>query len=73
MEIAIEAKFDQNESLAKYLVDTGSAKLCEANTNKYWGIGVMLKSKDLGNRSKWQEENQLGKLLIAKKKKLKQK
>jgi ribA/ribD-fused uncharacterized protein len=74
MRRGLDAKFDQNPHLSKYLKDTYPADLFEASSNKFWGIGVYLKSRDLYNFQKWSGnklgKNTLGQLLMEKRSKL---
>lgn len=74
MKIGINAKFDQNTGLKDYLIATKDAKLCEASTNVFWGIGIHITSKDLYKTEKWLEnrigQNVLGELLMAKRQQL---
>jgi exosome complex exonuclease DIS3/RRP44 len=70
----IDAKFEQNPHLKQYLIDTYPAELCEASSNKFWGIGVYIKSRELYNFDKWSGNklgrNTLGQLLMEKRAKL---
>lgn len=60
----LRAKFESSKDLADPLLETGKRLLVEASTDKFWGIGVMLRSKDLFDRSKWTGENALGQALM---------
>ena len=65
MKQAMEAKFSQNKDLAEILKNTGEKDIAEANANDhYWGIGLSLWEKDVGNKNKWTGDNQTGKLLM---------
>lgn len=60
----LTAKFQQNQELAQFLIDTHPKTLGEASLNKRWGIGLPLNSPDVLDTSKWAEEgNLLGKKL----------
>lgn len=56
MESVLTAKFEQNPSLMKKLVDTGNAILINGNSKKetFWGIDLY----------SWQGDNNLGKILM---------
>ena len=75
MKIAVDAKFDQHQNLRQYLLDTEERQLCEASRDKFWGIGVHISSRDLQKIGKWKNDklgkNQLGKMLMDKRKELK--
>ena len=58
---AMLAKFTHNEGLKGFLLATDGNKLCEANpTDKFWGVGLSLKSGDLYKESKWTGKNMAG-------------
>jgi len=66
METAIRAKFTQNVDLRKQLMDTGNRVFAEANVHeKYWGIGIGLHNKSIGDTTKWNGKNHFGKLLTS--------
>lgn len=59
------AKFSQNPSLQKLLIDTGSNVLAEASPyDKTWGIGLDARHPDSADPSKWTGKNLLGKILM---------
>lgn len=65
----IEAKFTQNELLARKLVETGSKRLVEATMDKYWAAFATPTSKSIANGT-WKGANRLGILLMELRNKL---
>ena len=64
MQVGISAKFEQNPHLAKFLKETGSSTLAEANhLDNYWGIGLPLSDTGVWDKSKWNGSNKLGRKL----------
>lgn len=64
-EEGVRAKFQQNEKLQKYLIDTGNLQLGEASTNPRWGIGLNLEDPNVLDTTKWSTTgNLLGKTLM---------
>lgn len=59
----IEAKFNQNELLARKLVETGSKRLVEATMDKYWAAFATPTSKSIANGT-WKGANRMGILLM---------
>ena len=58
------AKFEQNEHLKQFLIDTGDTKLFECNKNdKVWSCGLNINDNNRGNPKKWTGKNWLGQLL----------
>lgn len=60
----IQAKFEQNPSLATKLLDTGNDRLYEATKNSFFGIGASLHSKELRDLA-YKGQNKLGQALEA--------
>ena len=61
---AMLAKFTQNEDLKGFLLATDGNRLLEANpTDRFWGIGLSLKSGDLYKETKWTGKNMAGRTL----------
>lgn len=59
------AKFSQNSSLKKMLLDTCDAILVEASPkDKIWGIGMDVNHSNFNDQSKWDGLNLLGKALM---------
>lgn len=58
----IEAKFTQNELLARKLVETGDKRLIEATMDKYWAAFATPTSNSIANGT-WKGANRLGILL----------
>ena len=65
MQQGLEAKFIQNQKLGTLLKETGTKLIIEASTDKFWGAGVTLRSKDLFINKAWTGSNTLGKSLMA--------
>ena len=61
---ACHAKFSQDDYAKKTLKDTLGDHLAEASMDKIWGIGLTLRDKDLGDKSKWTGRNTLGSILM---------
>ena len=56
-------KFKQNEGPRKILLDTGSKRLGEATTERYWGVGMKLADPNVLDVGRWKGENIVGNLL----------
>ena len=56
-------KFKQNEGPRKILLETGSKRIGEATTERYWGIGRKLSDPQVLDVGKWSDDNIVGKLL----------
>ena len=52
---AVHAKFSQNESLKKILLNTGSVKIAESSMDKFWGTGLHLYDKNAMDQRFWVE------------------
>lgn len=61
----INLKFDQNPDIAKLLIETGDLQLNEATSNTFFGIGAMLHSREIPDKS-YRGQNKLGMILMAK-------
>ena len=60
----MHAKFAQNEQLKGFLLSTGGNRLIEASaTDKFWGVGLSLRSSDLFKDTKWTGKNMAGETL----------
>lgn len=58
------AKFTQNKSLLKKLMDTGNTKICEASPyDSIWGLGVSEEDAKKLPEEKWPGTNWLGSIL----------
>ena len=64
MERALHAKYSQNSTLKKWLLDTNPKQLAEASRDKFWGVGVNLHDKQILTTGSWKGNNQLGKTLM---------
>jgi predicted NAD-dependent protein-ADP-ribosyltransferase YbiA (DUF1768 family) len=60
---ANQAKYSQNQSAKAALLATGNKVLGEASSNKLYGTGIGLFSKDAADCSKWTGKNLMGKIL----------
>ena len=60
----IREKFEQNEELKNYLLDTGNKTLVEGSYDNVWGTGEPLSSKDCLNPLKWSSAGILGRILM---------
>lgn len=69
MKQIIDEKFEQNKELAKMLIGTGSAKLHEATSHNYFGIGATLHSREVRDMS-FKGLNKLGEILQTKRNEL---
>lgn len=59
------AKFSQNPSMKKALMDTGSAIIAEASLyDRVWGIGLSAQDAIRMDPSKWPGQNLLGRILV---------
>lgn len=60
------AKFSQNPTLFKLLMETGSRYLVEASpTDRVWGIGLGEEDPRCADRGRWRGTNWLGEVLMA--------
>lgn len=65
------AKFSQNDSIKKILLETKDAILVEASPyDKIWGVGISEENPDIYNPTKWRGQNLLGKALMEVRKQL---
>ncbi len=61
----LRAKFSQNPTLKKQLLDTGNAILAEcAVRDRIWGIGLSMTDPDCFDSGKWKGQNLLGYALM---------
>ena len=60
----IREKFEQNDELKNYLLDTGNKTLVEGSYDNVWGTGEPLSSKDCLNPLKWSSIGILGRILM---------
>lgn len=51
---AIRAKFQQNDHLAQFLIDTYPLAIGEASRDTLWGVGMQLENKDVLDTGKWE-------------------
>ena len=59
----LDAKFSQNVNIRKKLMNTWGLHLIEGSTDRYWGSGKRLYSKDL-MEGRWSGLNKLGEMLV---------
>ena len=59
----LDAKFSQNVNIRKKLMDTWGLCLIEGSTDRYWGAGKRLYSKEL-MEGRWNGQNKLGLMLV---------
>ena len=64
MKEIIKAKFSQNESLKKKLVETKGKKLCEGTGDKFWGCGIPIARATSVKLQHLPGKNTLGKILM---------
>ena len=60
----IKAKFEQNQKVKDYLLETGEKTLVEAGYDSVWGTGIPLHSKDCLVERKWEHVGLLGEMLM---------
>ena len=60
----IRAKYEQNNSLKKLLLNTGTKKIVECSKDRDWGTGVPLGRFDCLSADKWYSRGILGPLLM---------
>lgn len=59
-------KFTQNRNLLPILLETKDLELVEASPyDKIWGIGMGVENENITNKSKWNGQNLLGKVLSS--------
>lgn len=62
---ALQAKFEQNDDLADFLIDTQPLPIGEASKNSIWGIGLSLDDKKALQPTHWSPNgNLLGNSLV---------
>lgn len=59
----VRAKFSQNDTMRKSLLDTGHRKLGETGSDQYYSTGLPLTHRDVLKSDTWKGESQLGKIL----------
>jgi ribA/ribD-fused uncharacterized protein len=66
MQVACEAKFNENERARNFLRSTGNNKLVEASPDLFWGAGKKLKDFDnfIPDVDTWPGKNVLGQILM---------
>jgi ribA/ribD-fused uncharacterized protein len=65
MELAVNAKFQQNDLLRSELLSTSDKLIVECNPHdRIWSCGLKINSPDVEEPDKWLGKNQLGKILI---------
>ena len=65
MRTALEAKFEQSVACRSFLKKTKKTRLVEANPNdRYWGVGIGLRDRDIWDFTKWKGQNKLGEMLM---------
>ncbi len=58
-------KFSQHPDLAEFLKKTGTTHIVEASSfRKKWGICISINSPDIFVREKWNDDNEMGKILM---------
>ena len=59
----VKAKFQQNENLKAFLLNTGNTILAEASGDKFWATGYRLRDWQLWDQNLWVGKNALGVML----------
>ena len=59
----LRAKFAQNETCSRALLNTGTRRLGESGTDAYFAVGLSLTHKNILNRNMWVCKNKLGSIL----------
>ena len=63
-EPGIKAKFEQNPTILKLLVATGTKYLVECAHDRLWGNGIPLHEENCLDTTAWSGENLLGNILM---------
>ena len=64
-EPGILQKFLQNETLLRYLMETGNKTIVESSWDDIWGTGQHIGGKEALNKNKWTSVGLLGKILMG--------
>ena len=67
MRWGLKAKFEQNQDLKTFLLNTKNMMLVEASPHdKFWGVGMSMRNKNIWKKKSWlgYSKNQLGILLM---------
>ena len=65
MKDAVLAKFEQSDHCKNFLKGTRKTTLVEASPkDRYWGVGVHIRDRNIWNKSQWKGQNKLGNLLM---------
>ena len=64
-EPGITQKLLQNETLLRYLMETGNKTIVESSWDEVWGTGQYLGSKEAVNKQKLTSNGLLGKILMG--------
>jgi ribA/ribD-fused uncharacterized protein len=65
MRSILRAKFSQNPTIRKQLLDSGNGMIANADPREnYWGIGTSAGTSIAKNPAKWKGKNMMGKLLM---------
>ena len=65
MREAVVAKFEQCESCKNFLKTTRNTTLVEASAkDRYWGVGIHIRDRNIWNVSQWKGVNKLGNMLM---------
>jgi ribA/ribD-fused uncharacterized protein len=60
----LSAKFQQNDDLKDFLLETKNTELVEASPNdRFWGVGITITDPRIFNKEQWKGKNNLGNLL----------
>ena len=66
MQVAVQAKFEQNDDIKQVLINTGGSHLVDCNRfDKFWSNGLNLHDKEAHMKNKWKGQNALGEILIT--------
>ena len=71
LDVGLTAKFQQKEPIARFLMETGTTTIVEANKyDTLCAVGISLYDKGIWDHTSWHGDNRMGKALMRLRKKL---